>query len=136
MKYSYEELSSLNSWLKTQKLNNTDLRRKAKKIDLNSLNSKQMIAYGIIKNHVKSVNSSENQLLYRLEGTAGTGKPHVINVWCNVLPENSYFIAASTGKAAHNVNGVTLHSMLLLGTNRHTLRGEALASLQRKFTNV
>lgn len=74
----------------------------------------------------------------RLEGTAGTGKSHVINVMCSVFNNHSYLIAAPTGRAAHNVCGVTLHSLLSLGTRvwKETLTNEPLKRIQDRFLNV
>ena len=46
-------------------------------------------------------------------GVAGTGKSYVVSALCQMLQHKSG-IAAPTGKAAFNVNGVTLHSLLKL----------------------
>ncbi len=72
----------------------------------------------------------------RLEGTAGTGKSHVINAICNLLkPDEVYVVATLTGKAANGVGGVTLHSLLHL-MNSKDLTGAQLRLLQDKFRTI
>jgi hypothetical protein len=60
----------------------------------------------------------------RLEGTAGTGKSHVINAICYLLRPDEVFVAAPTGKAANGVGGVTVHSLL------HLMNSKDLAGAQ------
>lgn len=134
--YTNEELCNLTNWLKIQKQNYTRPTRQRAVVDLLNLNSKQKVAYDLVNEHIN--NDGGSQLLFRLEGTAGTGKSHIINAWCNLLADGTFYVAAPTGRAAHNVNGVTLHSLLLLGTKRQVLEltGEPLKILQSKFNKV
>ena len=48
-----------------------------------------------------------------LYGRAGTGKTFVINCLRNEYP-NQILVSATTGKAATNIQGKTIHSSLLL----------------------
>jgi hypothetical protein len=106
-------------------------------IDAETLNSEQLCAFNIVRSHMVN-NEASSQLLLRLEGTAGTGKSHVINSWCTILKSGTFPIAAPTGRAAYNVNGVTLHSLLSLGTRRwiKTLSGDSLKRVQKRFENI
>ena len=51
-----------------------------------------------------------------LYGRAGTGKSFVINQLKKKY-EGKVLVTATTGKAATNINGVTLHKLLFLPVN-------------------
>lgn len=135
--YSSDELCEMANWLKNQKQNHTLYTRLSSYVDPGTLNEEQLRAYSLVRNHWL-VSDPNDQLLLRLEGTAGTGKSHVINAWCGILSDGSYYIAAPTGRAAHNVGGLTLHSLLSLGVRKsvNCLSGEALKALQERFIGV
>ena len=105
-------------------------------ITIDGLNSAQQRAYKMVQLH--STLDIEKPLLLRMEGTAGTGKSHVINAWANLLSEDSYVLCAPTGKAACNIGGVTLHSTLCIfsGNRDKQLKGMQLQSLQEKFKSI
>ena len=66
----------------------------------------------------------------------GTGKSYVINSWRDVL-QTGAIVAAPTGRAAHNVVGQTLHSLLQLPVQGEfkELSGNQLIKLQNTFKN-
>lgn len=77
-------------------------------------------------------------MLYLVKGITGSGKSYVIDALRNLLQTN-FQVLAYTGKAACNVNGITLHSLLKLpiGTKRlNDLKGTALQQLQSNLENV
>ena len=65
-------------------------------IDITTLNEEQFIAYDLVRRHVADKNAP--QLLFRLEGTAGVGKSHVVNAWCQLFSEREFAVAAPTGR--------------------------------------
>lgn len=80
-----------------------------------------------------------------LSGGAGVGKTFLVNViieYQNSDEEPSIAITASTGKAACNINGTTVHSAFKLprhGPNqrpKEKLKGKELQDLQRKYKNL
>ena len=99
----------------------------------------QLLAYNIVKEHVQqSANSKEHSLKLIINGEAGTGKSFLINAIRNLLQDKCY-VTATTGRAAYNINGVTIHSLLRLPVNKKqecNLSGQALIMLQNKFTTV
>ena len=52
-----------------------------------------------------------------LYGRAGTRKSYVINILRRMYP-GKVLVTATTGKAATNINGVTLHKLLFLPVNK------------------
>ena len=71
-------------------------------------------------------------------GEGGTGKRYLINSLRRLL-QNRCVVAAPTGKAAFNVKGVTLHSLLKLpvGSKRQTdLTGQSLIQIQEQLEVV
>lgn len=80
-----------------------------------------------------------------LSGGAGVGKTFLVNViieYQNSDEEPSIAITASTGKAACNINGTTVHSAFKLprhGPNqrpKEKFKGKELQDLQRKYKNL
>ena len=67
----------------------------------------------------------------------GTGKSYVINSWRDLL-ESGTIVAAPTGRAAHNVVGHTLHSLLQLPVQGEftELSGMRLSKLQKTFKDA
>lgn len=97
--YSNELLSNIGNWLSRTKSQNLTQKttHAGTTVDLNSLNEKQLLAYNILTQQ-----SSQSQILLRIEGTAGTGKSHLINA-CKEYLGDSCVQAAPTGKAANNI---------------------------------
>ena len=74
----------------------------------------QKLAYDIVKSHFNDASSEREPLcLIILNGVAGTGKSYLINAIRNLLQGNCA-VTATTGKAAYNIRGVTVHSLLKL----------------------
>ena len=94
-------------------------------IDSSTLNEEQKLAYDIVTKHHQAIccyttNPIENeaatnpeQLLMIIYGTAGTGKSYLIDAIASEL-KHDCCITATTGIAAFNINGVTIHSLLQL----------------------
>jgi len=80
-----------------------------------NLSAKCKSLHDIITNHSK--NSSEKEaLLLLINGVAGTGKSYLIKALKSYLKQKCV-ITATTGKAAYNIRGVTVHSLLKLPTS-------------------
>ena len=72
-----------------------------------------------------------------ISGTAATGKSFLINCLRQLLGQK-VLIAATTGVAAFNVQGATLHSLLSLPTKGEfrQLEGHQLQQLQDRWNGV
>lgn len=109
-------------------------------IDLTTSNELQSLAFKIVKHHFTHTNQNllRKPLFLLVKGIAGSGKSYVIDALRNLLQAKCR-VLAYTGKAAYNVNGVTLHSLLKLpiGSKRNKdLKGIALSQLQDNLANV
>lgn len=63
-------------------------------------------------------------------GCAGSGKSHLLRLFRNYLPPDSTFFCASTGLAAVNIGGTTLHSWAGAGLGEGTIT-EVLKKIRR-----
>ncbi|KZO98158.1 hypothetical protein CALVIDRAFT_479044, partial [Calocera viscosa TUFC12733] len=83
-----------------------------------ALNLEQSLAYRLICRHSIGTGLSEGPLRMYIGGPAGTGKTRVVNAITAFFrargQERRLRLASYTGFAAKNVNGMTLHSALLL----------------------
>lgn len=109
-------------------------------IDLTTLNELQSLAFKIVKDHFTHTNENllRKPLFLLVKGIAGSGKSYVIDALRDLLQAKCR-VLAYTGKAAYNVNGVTLHSLLNLpiGSKRNKdLKGMALSQLRDNLANV
>jgi hypothetical protein len=127
---SDEILASLDDWIAKQKKDFVVNAAVRPIVSSRTLRRGQRRAYNVADRSL-----TKEQLLMRLEGTAGIGKSHVINTICNLLRPDEVFVAAPTGKAANGVGGVTLHSLLHL-MNSKDLTGAQLRLLQTKFKTI
>lgn len=101
------------------------------------LNEKQEVVYNLIQNHFTS-NEQVDQINLIVTGQGGSGKSFLISALRTLLGDTC-IVAAYFGIAAHNINGVTLHSLLQLpirGRNNCDLKGMALSKLQHKMSHV
>ena len=106
-------------------------------IDSTTFRRKQRLGFKIVKHRFNS-NAPKEQLLLIVVGEGGTGKSYLIKAIRNFL-QSRCAIAAPTGKAAFNIGGVTLHSLLQLpikGRNLSDLKGRRLIKLQETLGNV
>ena len=110
-KYTIEQIASMINWIKVQKTEYIATERQYE-VDISMFSEKQQLAYDIIVNHQNTAVPKE-QLLLIINGEGGTGKSYLINAIRSYLRGKSE-ITATTGKAAFNVNGITIHSFLKL----------------------
>lgn len=135
--YSTNELEELSSWLRNKKKlqeesNHINYNIRNPEFDTSLLNERQRFAFNIIIR-----NFSKRQLLFRLEGVAGTGKSYVIDAIRDQL-SNQCIVSAANGVSANNINGTTLHSILLLPISQSIkpLDGLKLRTLEDRFKGV
>ena len=71
-------------------------------------------------------------------GLAGTGKSYLINAFRNLL-QGKCTVTATTGEAAYNIKGVTVHSLLKVpigSQGKKDLTGESLCWLQENVKEI
>ena len=106
-------------------------------IDTTRLRTMQQKAYNIIQTHymVSKSGNKIDSLNLIIIGEAGTGKSFLIFAIRSLLQDCCY-TTATTGKAAYNINGITIHSLLKLPLSKRmskSLTGEALMTMQKKL---
>ena len=106
-------------------------------VDVETLNQEQSIAYLIVQQHYNSLCMNQQPLPLRMIvcGTAGTGKSYPISAIVQCLADK-VIVTGTTGMAAFNIYGETLHSVLQLpvrSTNKKELQGSSLQRLQVKL---
>ena len=82
-----------------------------------------MSVYQIVSTHYTGNDQQQLQML--ILGTAGTGKSFLLQAISQLL-QNKCLLTATTGIAAFNIGGITLHSALHLPIQKHNcndLRG-------------
>lgn len=135
--YSSQQIGEMPNWIRANKSNSEhSLPHVNYNIDIASFSARQELAYNLVLNHHND--HSNDTLLLIINGDAGTGKSYLINAIRSHLGK-SCIICATTGKAAFNMNGVTVHSLLSLPVNHNTqkdLKGESLDRLQTKLHDV
>ena len=91
-------------------------------VDRFTLNAEQERAFRIVADHSLGKSAVGQQLLMGLFGEAGTGKSRVVDAvraWFATLDRSKELIVtATTGTAAFNINGSTLHSALGIPVER------------------
>ena len=118
-------LLSCSNWISNTKAqsNQTFPSRQFNPIDINNLNHKQR---------------QENPLRMMILRTAGTGKSFLIRSFSQLLGQKC-LLTATTGIAAFNIGGITIHSALQLpiqSHNQNDLTGQSLSTLQLKLNNI
>ena len=115
-------LGETNNWISLLK-STASLQEDFPSVDVSLFTPTQQYAYDIIKNHaLQSVDAYSESLKMIMNGEAGTGKSFLISAIRNLLHCQCYVIAA-TDKAAHNINGVTIHSLQKLQVNKQLNKG-------------
>ena len=99
------------------------------------LQGKQRLVYDTVSSHMQSEGAEPLRMV--VSGTAGTGKSFLIHC-LKALLQSRLRVAAPTGVAAFNVEGVTLHSLLQLPTRGDfkDLGGDQLRRLQQQLVGV
>ena len=109
--------------------------------DIATLNSEQCLAYEIVSEHhrkLTTLNQELPPLRMIVSGTARTGKSYLIRAISHCT-SGRCILSATTGMAAFNICGQTLHSVLQLPvrfSNHKDLQGAALHRLQRRFESI
>ena len=100
--------------------------------DVGTLNTNQKKAYDILHRHHQQLlaNNKPTPLRMIICGTAGTGKSYLISAIAQKL-RSLCILTATTGMAAFNVCGQTLHSALQLPIRSYTFKDLQGSSLQR-----
>ncbi|KAI9327456.1 hypothetical protein DFJ73DRAFT_800860 [Zopfochytrium polystomum] len=98
-------------------------------VTADSLDNVQKQVYACIVENVWR----SRQVLFILNGTAGTGKSRVSGAISGALEPEEVLCAAFTAKAAFAIGGTTLHSLLSIGSRWSLLRGRSLQDLQEAF---
>ena len=134
-----ELLRACPSWVHDQQQQTTTtMTRCLPTIDIQTLNANQKKAYNIVKKHYDQhiSNQKPQQLLMLICGTAGTGKSYLISALANLLG-NTCLLTGTTGMAAYNICGKTLHSTIQIPINNTVtdLQGNSLRRLQQTFEN-
>ena len=125
------------TWIRTNKEVFT-LDETCDNVDINSFSEKQKNAFGIVKSHFEDVSTQKEALCLIINGVAGTGKSYLINAVRNLL-KNKCAVTATTGKAAYNIRGVTVHSLLklpIVSRGNKDLSGQSLCRLQENLNDI
>ena len=106
-------LLSCPNWINTAKAQNDQTLhvRQFTPIDTVNLNQKQRRAYTIVSSHFNNQDEDQVPLRMMILGTAGTRKSYLIWALAQLLGCRC-LLTATTGIAAYNVGGITVHSAL------------------------
>ncbi|CAB3985549.1 ATP-dependent DNA helicase PIF1 [Paramuricea clavata] len=135
--YSEQQIQEMPTWIKTNKEEYT-VDEQYDVVDINSFSEMQKLAYNIVKSHFDDTLFEKEPLCLIINGVAGTGKSYLINAIRNLL-QSKCAVAATTGKAAFNIRGVTVHSLLKLpvgSRGNKDLTGQSLCRLQESVNNI
>ena len=115
-KLSDKQVHNLDKWIKCQREGPQlpEWKHVSSHVDINTLNEDQCRAYKTVEHHFKHRDPKKAALRMIISGTAGTGKSHIIHALFQLLGPNVCKITATTGVAAFNIGGVTVHSFLSL----------------------
>ena len=132
-----EILQDCPRWIKTKRKESesnphVSWHRQLPQIDVNTLNSHQNTAYDIVCHHQHQFIAGNNPSPLRMIicCTASTGKSYLISAIAHTLG-TSCLLTATTGMAAFNICGQTLHSALQLPIRSCTFKDLQGSSLQR-----
>ncbi|CAB4028381.1 ATP-dependent DNA helicase PIF1 [Paramuricea clavata] len=135
--YSQQQIQEMPTWIKTNKEEYT-IDEQYVVVDINSFSEMQKLAYDIVKSHFDDISSEKEPLCLIINGVAETGEGYLINAIRNLL-QSKCAVAATTGKAAYNIRGVTVHSLLKLpigSRGKKDLTGQSLCRLQESVNNI
>jgi len=127
----------MSSWIKTNKQAFTPKTTTNQNVDVSTFSEMQKRAYNIIKAYSEKP-SPKDPLLLVIIGGGGTGKSYLINS-IKTLLKQSCAVTATTGKAAFNIHGCTIHSLLKLpvgAKGNKDLTGQSLFRLQNTLKEI
>ena len=132
------------SWVSQRRHETTDTplspwHRHLPPVNTSTLNMQQRTAYDIIYHHHQRFleDKSSPPLHMIVCGTAGTGKSYLISAIAHALG-STCLLTATTGMAAYNICGKTIHSALQLPvrTSYRDLQGSSLHRLQLEMKDI
>ena len=135
--YSEQQIQEMSTWIRKNKEEYT-IDEQNEVVDINSFSEMQKLAYDIVKFHFDDTSSERDSLCLIINGVAGTGKSYLINAIRNLL-QSRRAVTATTGKAAYNIRGVTIHSLLKLpmgSRGNKDLKRQSLCRLQESLTTL
>ncbi len=118
--YSEQQIHEIPTWIKTNKEEYT-IDEQYDIVHVNSFREMQKPAYDIVNSHFHDTSSNKEPLCLIINGVPGTGKSYVINALRNLL-QSKCAVTATTGKAACNIKGVTVHSFLKLPVGSEVIK--------------
>lgn len=131
-------LQSCPNWIMHTKAQYSNITQPSQQVDLTKLNRQQNKAYNIVARHFSNRSIEQSPLLMMVLGTAGTGKSYLTKALTQLLGQVC-LITATTGMAAFQIAGITLHSGVQLPIQSHNkkdLSGTLLAHLQHMLKNI
>ena len=137
-KYTNQQIGEMPTWIKTKKEQDNVTCEHYEVVDVNTFSEMQQLGYDIVKSHFDNDSPEKDPLFLIIVGVAGTGKSYLINAIRSLL-QNKCAVTAPTGKAAYNIRGVTIHSLLKLpvGSRGHQdLKGQSLCRLQESLSAI
>ena len=135
--YREEQIREMPTWIKTNK-ETFILDETYDVVDVKSFSEMQKLAYSIVQSHFDDASVGKEPLCLIINGVAGTGKSYLINAIRNLL-KSKCAITATTGKAAYNIGGITVHSLLKLpigSKGNKDLSGQSLCRLQENLNDI
>ena len=117
------------AWIRTNK-EEFNVNEQYEDVNITSFSDMQNVAYHIVKSHFDDISSEKEPLCLFVIKVAG--KSYLINATRNLL-QNRCAVTATTGKAADNIKGVIIHSLLKLSIGSQSakdLTGQSLCRLQ------
>ena len=135
--YREEQIREMPTWIKTNK-ETFILDETYDVVDVNSFSEMQKLAYSVVQSHFDDASVGKEPLCLIINGVAGTGKSYLINAIRNLL-KSKCAITATTGKAAYNIGGITVHSLLKLpigSKGNKDLSGQSLCRLQENLNDI
>ncbi len=137
--YSEQQIAEMPIWIKSMREHSDQiLFVNNENINLGTFSEMQEIAYNIVSSHFYDMSSNKQPLALIIIGEAGTGKSYLINAIRSLLGDKCE-VTATTGKAAFNINGVTVHSLLKLPVGprgKSDLTGQNFIRLQESLNNI
>lgn len=138
--FSEQQIGEMPMWIKNMREREDQvLQDKHQNIDINTFSEMQKLAYNIVHFHLNTcTDRTQDSVSLIINGVVGTGKSYLINA-IRVLLGEKCAITATTGKAAFNINGVTIHSLLKLpvgAKGNKDLTGQNLMKLQESVRKI